>query len=102
MKFICKTVTLSGIYSLIFVSQALANGDGSHAPGEMHDDVAKVDPMLIVIPVVVILGGIIIWKVLFNKKHIPPTQTPQTPQPQTEIPKAVQPSSQPEKLEAKK
>ena len=60
----------------VFVSQALANGDGSHAPGEMHNDVATVDPILIVIPVVVILGGIIIWKVLFNKKHIPPSQAP--------------------------
>jgi hypothetical protein len=67
---------LPGIYSLIFVSQALANGDGSHAPDEMHNDVATVDPMLIVIPVVVILGGIIIWKVMFSKRKTPPVQTP--------------------------
>jgi flagellar basal body-associated protein FliL len=98
MKFFFKIAAMFSFYLLV-VTQAFANGEGSHAPGEMHKDVATVDPVLIIIPVVVILGGIIIWRVMFSKKQTLPTQPPQA---QPEAPKVVQQSSQPENIEAKK
>lgn len=98
MKLVSKITVLLSFY-LFVVIQAFANGEESHAPGEEHNDVATVDPMLIIIPAVVILGGIVIWKVMFSKKQAPSTQAPQV---HTEVPKATQPSNQPEKLEAKK
>jgi len=73
----------------------------AHDTGIVHKEVpASVDPMLALgIVVIVAIGGIIIWKVMFSKKQATPTQTSQS---QTEVSKTTLQSTQPEKLEAEK
>lgn len=74
MKFFYQIAALFGTY-LLAVTQIFANGAGSHVPGEEHNDVAAVDPMVIVIvPVALVVGGFILWKfVLNNHKSSSPT-----------------------------
>ena len=75
MKFVYKILSQLGVYFIIFTSDALANGDDTHAPGEMHNDAVAVDPLIIVIvPVVLIVGGFLLWKFILTKKEIPPAQ----------------------------
>ena len=79
MKFFFKIAVLFGIYLLV-VTQAFANGSASHAPGEEHNDVAAVDPLILIVPVVVIVVGFLLWKfVLHNPK--PPSSSPVQPVP---------------------
>lgn len=81
---------------LVFPLSAFA-----HETEMVHEEVpATVDPMVAIgVVVIVIIGGIIIWKVMFGKKQSPIAQTKEVP---TETLKNVQQSSQPEKLETKK
>ena len=75
MKFFYKILSQLGVYFIIFTSEALANGDDAHAPGEMHNDAVAIDPLIIIIvPIVLIVGGLILWKfVLNNHKSSSPT-----------------------------
>jgi hypothetical protein len=110
MKFFSKIAAVFNTYLLV-VTQTFANGEGSHAPGQEHD-AATVDPLLLVgVVIAIAIGGFLLWKfVLHGPKSSSTTQsvltdkTPstQTQQVQPEGPKIVQPSNQPEKLEAEK
>ena len=80
MKFFCKILSQICVYFIIFASDALANGDDTHAPGEMHNDAVAIDPLIIIIvPIVLIAGGLILWKfVLHNNKSTPDQLKPKS------------------------
>ena len=89
-------IGLAFIVSLIFPFVA-----SSHESDTVHEEVpATVDPMLALgVVVVVAIGGVVVWKLMQGKKHVPPVTNPQA---QPEAPKTVQQSNQPENIEAKK
>ena len=80
-------IGLAFIVSLIFPFIA-----SSHESDTVHEEVpATVDPMVAI--------GVVVWKLMQGKKHVPPVTNPQA---QPEAPKTVQQSNQPENIEAKK
>ena len=77
MKFFYKILSQLGVYFIIFTSEALANGDDAHAPGEMHNDAVAIDPLIIIIvPIVLIVGGLILWKFVLHTPNAPKSSPP--------------------------
>ena len=74
MKFLSSIITAVWIYFFVTL-RVLANGEGSHAPGEEHN-AATVDPLLLVgVVIAIAIGGFLLWKfVLHNPKPSLPTQ----------------------------
>ena len=76
MKFLSSVITAVWIYFFVTL-RVLANGEGSHAPGEEHD-AATVDPLLLVgVVIAIAIGGFLLWKfVLHGPKSSSPAQSP--------------------------
>ncbi|OGH30493.1 MAG: hypothetical protein A3E40_04300 [Candidatus Levybacteria bacterium RIFCSPHIGHO2_12_FULL_37_9] len=89
-------IGLAFIVSLIFPFIA-----SSHESDTVHEEVpATVDPMVAIgVVVFIVIGGIIIWRVMFSKKKAPTVQSSNV---QAETPKVDSQPSQPENIEAKK
>ena len=73
MKFFFKIAAVFSTYLLV-VTQTFANG-AAHAPGEEHNDVASVDPLVLIVLVAVIVVGFLLWKFVLNKKEASPPKS---------------------------